>query len=104
MQIPPVYDIMKDDLDKFGQGPALVTFGEVMIRDSPADMERPEQTRLVHLSMAGSEYTLAIGLARLGIPSTYITRVPDNPYGRAVRNIARENGVDVDHMVWAGKT
>ena len=78
------YDITKDDLSCFGgKGPAFVTFGEVMVRDTPADMERPERTRLVHLSMAGSEYTLAIGLSRLGIPSAYITRVPDNPYGRA---------------------
>ena len=100
-----MFNITKDDLKKFGQkGPAFVTFGEVMVRDTPADMERPERTRLVHLSMAGSEYTLAIGLARLGIPSAYITRVPDNPYGRAVRNIARENGVNTDHIVWAPKT
>jgi 2-dehydro-3-deoxygluconokinase len=104
MQTSPAYDITKDDLGRFGRGPALVTFGEVMVRDTPADLERPERTRLVHLSMAGSEYTLAIGLARLGIPTSYITRVPDNPYGRAVRNIARENGVATDHMVWAGKT
>ena len=53
--------------------------------------------------MAGSEYTLAIGLSRLGIPSAYITRVPENPYGRAVRNILREQGVNTDHIVWAPK-
>ena len=101
----PAYDILKDDLSKFHQqGPAFVTFGEVMVRDTPADLERPERTRLVHLSMAGSEYSLAIGLARLGIPSAYVTRVPDNPYGQAVRNIARENGVNTDHFVWAPKT
>ena len=105
MQEARRFDITKDDLRKFDQrGPAFVTFGEVMVRDTPADMERPERTRLVRLSMAGSEYTLAIGLARLGIPSAYITRVPDNPYGHAVRNIARENGVIADHIVWAPKT
>ena len=99
------YDITKDDLSGFaGRGAAFVTFGEVMVRDTPADLERPERTRLVHLSMAGSEYTLAIELGRLGIPSSYITRVPDNPYGRAVRNIAREQGVDTDHFAWAPKT
>jgi 2-dehydro-3-deoxygluconokinase len=54
--------------------------------------------------MAGSEYTLAIGLSRLGIPSGFITRVPDNPYGRSLRNIAREQGVDTKHIVWAPKT
>ncbi len=101
----PVYDILKDDLSGFDrQKPVFVTFGEVMVRDTPADLERPERTRLVHLSMAGSEYSLAIGLARLGIPAAYVTRVPDNPYGQAVRSIARENGVNADHFVWAPKT
>jgi 2-dehydro-3-deoxygluconokinase len=99
------YDITKDSLDRFaGRGPAFVAFGETMVRDTPADGERPERTRQVHLSMAGSEYTLAMGLARFGIPAGYITRVPDNPYGRMLRNIARENGVDTGHFVWAPKT
>jgi 2-dehydro-3-deoxygluconokinase len=109
MPDPLPYDITRDDLGRFaaqsaGRGPAFVTFGEVMVRDTPADMERPERTRLVRLSMAGSEYTLAMGLARLGISAAYITRVPDNPYGRAVRNIAREQGVNTDYLVWAAKT
>jgi 2-dehydro-3-deoxygluconokinase len=98
-------DILNDDLSGFsGAGSAFVTYGEVMIRDTPADMERPERTRMVHLSMAGSEYTLAIGLSRLGIPSAYITRVPDNPYGHAVQNVAREHGVSTEFFVWAPKT
>jgi sugar/nucleoside kinase (ribokinase family) len=41
-------------------------------------------------SMAGSEFTLAMGLGRLGIPSSFIMRIPDNPYGHALRDIARE--------------
>lgn len=105
MEDQPLADITRDDLRHFSmQAPPFVTFGEVMVRDTPADLERPERTRLVRLSMAGSEYTLAIGLARLGIPSSYITRVPDNPYGHAARNIAREQGVNTDHFVWAPKT
>ena len=99
------YKITGDELSQFAnRGPTFVTFGEVMVRDTPADFERPERTRLVNLSMAGSEYTLAIGLNRLGIPSGFITRVPDNPYGRSLRNIAREQGVDTNHIVWAPKT
>jgi 2-dehydro-3-deoxygluconokinase len=99
------YEITRDDLGRFSdRGPAFVTFGEVMVRDTPADDERPERTRLVHLSMAGSEYTLAMGLNRLGIPSSFVTRVPDNAYGRALRNIAREQGMDTEHIVWAPKT
>jgi 2-dehydro-3-deoxygluconokinase len=100
-----IYDIMNDDLTEFeSRSPVFVTFGEVMIRDTPADLERPERTRLVHLSLAGSEFTLAIGVRRMGISSAFITRLPDNPYGISVRNTAREQGVNTDFMVWAPKT
>lgn len=100
-----IYDILQDDLSAFqAGGPAFVTFGETMVRDTPADGERPERTHTVYLSMAGSEYSLAIALSRLGIPGSYITRVPDNPYGRALRNLAREQGLSTEHFVWAPKT
>ena len=98
-----LFDITQDDLSDFNPS-TFVTFGETMVRETPADAERPERTRQVYLSMAGSEFTLAVGLSRLGIPSSYITRVPDNPYGRALRNTAREQGVETDHFVWAPKT
>lgn len=96
------FNILNDDLTAFsGPDPVCVGLGEVMLRDTPADQERLERTRLVHLSMGGTEYSLAIALSRLGISSSFITRVPDNPFGWAVRNIAREQGVHTDHFVWA---
>ena len=99
------FDITKDDLSQFqAGGPVFVTFGEVLVRETPADMERPERTRLVHLSLAGSEFTLATALSRLGIPSGYVTRIPANPYGHAVQNAAREQGIETGSMVWAPKT
>jgi len=98
------YDITRDSMSAFqGKGPIFVTFGETMVRDTPADLQRPECTKKVHISMAGSEYTLAILLARLGIPSAYITRVPDNPYGWLLRDTARSQGVNTDYIVWAPK-
>jgi 2-dehydro-3-deoxygluconokinase len=105
MSSQPYYEIINDNLSQFnGKTAVFTTIGEVMVRETPADMERLERTRKVYISMAGSEYTLAIGLSRLGIPSAYITRVPENPYGMMVRNIARENGVNTDHIAWAPKT
>ena len=74
-----------------------------MLRDTPADMLRAEMTHLVHIAFAGSEYTLAMLLSRFGIPSSYITRVPDNPYGWLLRDTARGQGMDTDHFVWAPK-
>lgn len=98
------WDITKDDLSGFNhQGPAFVTFGETMLRDTPADMQRAEMAKVVHIAFAGSEYTLAMLLARFGIPSAYITRVPDNPYGWLLRDTARGQGINTDHFVWAPK-
>lgn len=100
----PGFNIEKDDLGEFtGKGPAFVTMGEVMIRDTPADSQRPECTRQVHLSLAGSELTLATLLARFGIPSAYVTRLPNNPYGWLVRNTARSHGVETAYIAWAPK-
>jgi 2-dehydro-3-deoxygluconokinase len=97
-------DITQDDLSSFvGRGAAFVTFGETMLRDSPADMQRPEMTRMVHLALAGSEFSIATLMARLGIPTAYITRVPDNPYGWMLRDSARGNSINVEHFVWAHK-
>ncbi len=99
------YDITKDDLSAFqGTGPAFVTFGETMVRDTPADMQRLESTRQVHISLAGSELTLAMLLSRFGIPSAYVTRIPDNPYGWLLRDTARAQGLNTDYIVWAPKS
>lgn len=98
------WQITRDDLGKFaGKKPAFVTFGETMLRDMPVDLQRPERTRQVQLSLAGSEFTLAVLLSRFGIPAAYVTRVPDNPYGWLTRDTAREQGVNTDHFVWAPK-
>lgn len=98
------WQITKDDLSNYlNNGPTFVTFGETMIRDTPADYQRPERSRQVHLSLAGSEFTLAVLLSRFGISSAYISRVPDNPYGWMIRDSAREQGVNTDFFAWAPK-
>ncbi len=95
-------DIAHDDLTPLqGGGPAFVTFGETMLRDTPADKQRPQATRLVDVSLAGSEYSIAVLLARMGVPSGYVTRLPDNPYGWMLHDDARSHGIDADGFVWA---
>lgn len=98
-------NILDDDLSAFAaKEAAFVTFGETMIRDTPADMQRAERTRQIDISLSGSEHILSVGLSRLGIPCRYITRTPDNPYGWMLRNVSREQGIDTSHFVWAPKT
>jgi len=79
----------------------VVTFGETMIRLSPPDHLRLEQTSSLNLSAGGAELNVAAGVARLGLKSAYVSRLPSNPLGRMIANKGREFGVDVSHILWA---
>jgi 2-dehydro-3-deoxygluconokinase len=78
----------------------LVTFGEAMIRLSPPDYKRLEQTTTLDLNIGGAELNVAVGVARLGLKSAWISKLPDNPLGRMIANKARELGVDVSRVIW----
>jgi len=79
----------------------VVTFGETMIRLSPPDHLRIEQSTSLNLSAGGAELTVAAGVARLGLESSWVSRLPDSPLGRLIANKGRELGVDVSHVLWA---
>jgi 5-dehydro-2-deoxygluconokinase len=48
--------------------------------------------------VGGSSANLAVGLARLGVRSSMLTRVGDEQMGRFVRETLASNGVDVSHV------
>ena len=43
---------------------------------------------------------MAVGVARLGLTSTWVSRLPKNSLGRLAENRARQAGVDTSHVVW----
>ncbi len=79
----------------------VITFGEAMIRLSPPNMQRLEQTSSLDVSVGGAELSVAAGVARLGLSSAWVSRLAANPWGRMVANKGREFGVDMRHMLWA---
>lgn len=78
----------------------VVTFGEAMLRLSPPHFQRLEQASSFDVVIGGTEFNVAVALSRLGIPTSFVSRLPENPLGRMVANKAREHGVDVSHIVW----
>jgi 2-dehydro-3-deoxygluconokinase len=80
--------------------PDVITFGEAMLRLAPPDFERLEQASNLKVSVGGSELTVAAGVARLGLPTGWVSRLPDNALGRMAQNKARDFGVDTRHVVW----
>ncbi len=78
----------------------VVTFGEAMVRLSPPFFQRLEQTQSLDVKIGGGEYNVAVGVARLGLQSAFISRLTQNPLGRMIANKCREHGVDTSQIVW----
>ena len=55
----------------------IVTFGEIMLRLTPPDYLRFNQTNLFRASYGGSEANVAVSLANYGLQSEFVTRLPD---------------------------
>jgi len=78
----------------------LVTFGETMIRLSPPGHQRLEQAEQLDVHVGGSELNVAVAAQRLGLGTSYVTKLTRNPLGRMIENKAREHGVDTSHILW----
>jgi 2-dehydro-3-deoxygluconokinase len=78
----------------------VVCFGEAMVRLCPPDFMRLEQTPTLNVNVGGGELNVAVATARLGLKTAWVSRLPQDPLGRLIRNKAREHGVDTSHVVW----
>lgn len=78
----------------------VITFGETMIRLSPPNYRRLEQTNLLEVNIGGAEFNVATALSRLGITVGWVSCLTSNALGAMIQNKAREQGVDTSHIVW----
>ena len=78
----------------------VVTFGEIMLRFSTQAFERFTQSTAFDLTYAGAEANVAVSLAHFGIPSTHVTRFPDNDLGEAATQALRKYGVDTHSIIY----
>ena len=80
----------------------LVTFGEAMVRLTPPGFQRLEQAHAFDVYVGGGELNVAVAAARLGIPSRWVSRLPENALGNMIADRAREHGVDA-HIDWTSE-
>ncbi|WP_293028065.1 bifunctional 2-dehydro-3-deoxygluconokinase/2-dehydro-3-deoxygalactonokinase [Natronococcus sp.] len=79
----------------------IVTFGETMLRLSPPDQRRLEETAELEVRAAGAESNVAIAAQRLGSASaTWTSKLPDSPLGRRVVGELEGYGIDTE-IVWS---
>jgi 2-dehydro-3-deoxygluconokinase len=79
----------------------IVTLGETMLRFSVSKGQNLEGATSYQVDIAGAESNVAINLARLGLKTGWISRLPDNPLGRKVASEMRRHGVDLTGVIWA---
>ena len=77
----------------------VVTFGEIMLRLSTPGFSRFLQAQSFDATYGGGEANVASSLAQLGIPATFVTKLPAHEIGQGAVNHLRRFGVDTSRIV-----
>ena len=82
----------------------LISFGEAMVRFSPLNNARLEQSSEFTLAIAAGELNVSVNTSRLGLKTAWVSKLVDTWSGKYVINKGREHGVDMpDPKVDGGK-
>ena len=76
----------------------VVTVGEGMLRLSPPRYERIRRARTLDVHICGSQGNVASNLARLGLKTAFVTKLPDNALGLLANDHYMSCGVDTSHI------
>ena len=85
------------------QNKKVVTFGEVMLRLTTPNFQRFSQTNEFIATYGGSEANVAISLVNFGIPTEFVTRLPENAMAQACVNSLQAYGLGTDGIIYGGK-
>lgn len=78
----------------------VVTFGELMLRLAPPNLERFLQSPQFLATFGGGEANVAVGLAALGLDAAYVTALPsNNPIADAAIGELRRAGVNSSGII-----
>ena len=80
----------------------VVTFGEIMLRLSPAENLRFSQVNNFDVIYGGGESNVAVSLANYGVPVEFVTRLPKNDLGECALMEMRKRGVGTQHIAFGG--
>jgi 2-dehydro-3-deoxygluconokinase len=80
----------------------VVTFGEIMLRLSPPPGARFKQASSFDVTYGGAEANVAASLAQMGLPSRFVTALPENDLGEAALAKLRSVGVDTSAILRQG--
>lgn len=80
----------------------VVTFGEIMLRLATPGYLRFTQAGEFTATFGGGEANVAVSLANYGIPTDFVTRLPENDIAKACVMDLRKYGVGTSEIVYGG--
>jgi len=81
----------------------IVSFGEIMMRLTPPDKLRFNQTDIMQINYGGSEANVAVSLANFGLRSEFVTALPANRIADACLDDLRRYAVETGHIIRCGE-
>lgn len=81
----------------------IVTFGEIMLRLTPPGRRRFSQASEFEVIYGGGESNVAVSLANYGLPTEFVTRLPQNDIGECALMEMRKRNVGTSHVVRGGE-
>lgn len=81
----------------------IITFGEIMLRLSPAGNDRFVQSDCFRIIPGGGEANVAVSLANYGHDAYFVTKLPKHEIGQIAVNGLRRYGVLTDYIARGGE-
>ncbi|MCP3027364.1 sugar kinase [Halobacillus sp. A5] len=73
----------------------VITIGDAMVTFNPSRQGPMRFASSFERKAGGAEFNFAIGCARLGLQTGWISRLGNDEFGKFIRNFARGEGIDV---------
>ena len=80
----------------------VVAYGEIMMRLTPENLIPLEDSQKMDICYGGTESNVLVALSHLGNETSYLTKLPDNQLGQAVKRHLLRHEVGVKHIVYGG--
>ncbi|WP_431278956.1 sugar kinase [Leifsonia poae] len=77
-----------------GEPVVVTTIGEAMVVLYPESQRPLAEAQTFGSDVGGAEFNVASSLARMGVPTAWISRLGDDGFGDRIRHIAAETGID----------
>ena len=80
----------------------VVTMGEIMLRLTPPNHQMIQQAQSMEVVYGGGEANVAVSLSKLGLKSSFVSKLPNNPIGLSAEQHLNQFGVSTEHMIYGG--